>query len=80
MRRPIVLLFAILLSLPLQALSGSNPFVFDNFSGKTELFFVQSMLRQKDGMLWFGTDAGLYGFDGYDRDCPKKIETFQQID
>ena len=37
---------------------------FNNLGGKTQNLCVRSIAQSKDGMIWLGTEEGLYSFDG----------------
>ena len=40
-------------------------YAFNNLDGKTQHLCVRSMTQSADGMMWFSTEQGLYGYDGY---------------
>ena len=46
---------------------GVNPkgFYLDNLGNATELLSVKCIGQDEDGLIWFGTDKGLYHFNGY---------------
>ena len=38
---------------------------FDNLGGKTQTLCIRSITQSDDGMMWLGTEDGLYSYDGY---------------
>lgn len=38
---------------------------FDNLNKQTQNLSVRCIVQSKDGMVWFGTENGLYSYDGY---------------
>lgn len=38
---------------------------FNNLKGMTQKLCVRSMAQTEDGMMWFGTEDGLYSYNGY---------------
>jgi len=43
----------------------SHGYDFDNLNGDTEMLSVKCIGQDHNGMIWFGTDKGLYSYDGY---------------
>ena len=68
MRRPVFLLLLILLqiTLPLK-LSGqkSDYRLFDNIGLGTEASVINCFLQDTQGLIWIGSNKGLFSYDGY---------------
>ncbi len=58
------LLFSLLLSLPLWG-QGFNYRVFENISLEPDASVISCFVQDTEGMLWIGSDRGLFSYDGY---------------
>ena len=68
MRRPVFLLLLILLQITLPVkLSGQKPDyrLFDNISLGTEASVINCFLQDTQGLIWIGSNKGLFSYDGY---------------
>ena len=70
MRRPVFLLLLLLIllqiTLPVK-LSGQKPDyrLFDNISLGTEASVINCFLQDTQGLIWIGSNKGLFSYDGY---------------
>jgi ligand-binding sensor domain-containing protein/two-component sensor histidine kinase len=65
--KPSLLVFAVF-SFALRSHISAQPYFFSNYTGDNGLSnnMVRCMVKDKEGFIWIGTDAGLNRFNGYD--------------
>jgi len=62
--RYIILSVAVACAL-IPAAAAQNPYVFDNFLPSPEALSVRSFAQDQRGLMWIGTNIGLFSYDGY---------------
>ena len=63
--RPLFVLAIMLLHSMVTSALPHQYYRFNNLKGMTQKLCIRSMAQTEDGMIWFGTEDGLYSYNGY---------------